>query len=110
MIKEQKNGMMNKRQVESGLEHDRYDELSHKAPPIMVQSANVSNTALMLENNKNFNLDSSEGDRLTQMPRVQGQGGGNQAETPHNEESKRKNSGAGSLRPNIGIKRNRDVP
>ena len=48
----------------------------------MVQSANVSNSALMLENNNNHNLDSSEGERLTQMPRVQGQGGGNQAGTP----------------------------
>ena len=48
----------------------------------MVQSANVSNSALMLENNNNHNLDSSEGERLTQMPRVQGQGGGNQADTP----------------------------
>ena len=64
------------------VDNDRYDELQHKAPPIMVQSANVSNTALMLDNNKDYNLDSSEGERLTQMPRVQGQGGGNQAATP----------------------------
>ena len=38
LIKEQKHGMMNKRHMESGLvfQHIEHDELSHKAPPILV--------------------------------------------------------------------------
>ena len=93
---------MNKRhkdsnQVSQHLEYDKYGELSQIAPPILVQSANVSNSALMLEDphhhQHNFNnlvIDSSEGERPSQMPRVQGQGGGYQydSEITKIEESK----------------------